>query len=437
MDKLALIVGKSVSKILKLFNKSGGSFPGKKAHDISKTLLKRFKFPKMTVLVTGTNGKTSTANMIAKIIRSVGIDVDNNSKGDNIINGILSLCIKNSDYNYNIKKEALVIEIDELTLANNLKNIKASHIVINNFFRDQLDRAGEMENIITKIGTALKNYTGTLILNIDDPNVYRLKYYAKKAKIITYGLDKIDTPADEIVEAKEGKFCPNCDSEIYYDYYQYSHIGKYYCKKCDFKRTEPDYEGKNVDFLNNSIEIGENKYKINIMLPYHLYNCMAAYSLCGCIGIDNKYFADVVKNFNLELGRMENIKGSLLNLVKNPTGANEIIRYIRLNKNKKVLLFLLNDNVADGHDVSWIWDVEIKDINNLEKIICTGERAYDMAVRFKYAGYKNIEVIPNLSYAVKTLYNSEHDKYAISNYTGLFGLRKEMLNVSENIMDVQ
>lgn len=437
MDKIALYTGKILAKLLKLMKKNGGSLPGKKAYQIAPSLLKKFKYPKTVVLVTGTNGKTSTANMIAKILSRSGIKCDNNAKGDNIVNGILSLLIKNSDLHFNIKKEALVIEIDELTLAQRLSQIKASHIVINNFFRDQLDRAGEMENIIVKIGAALENFTGTLILNEDDPNVKRLELYAKKAKIIRFGIDKIDKENDHIEEASEGKFCPKCDSRLDYNYYQYSHLGDYYCTKCDFKRETLDYRGRDVDAIKHIMIINDIEYKFNIILPYHLYNCMATYAVINTLGIDNKNFRYVTENFSLELGRMEMIKGVLLNLVKNPTGANEVFRYIRSNDDKKNILFLLNDNIADGNDVSWIWDVEIKNINNIDTIICTGTRAYDMAIRFKYEGYKNIVIIEDVKKAVEKLYSLKGKNYAISNYTGLFMVRKVMLDVSKSIVDVQ
>lgn len=437
MDRLGLVIGKLSYKILRIMKKQAGSYPGKKAYEISNNIMRRFKYPQNVILVTGTNGKTSTANMIAKILKSSGMDVDNNAKGDNITNGIISLLIKNSDLNFNIKRESLVVEIDELTMAQRLPEMKATHIIVGNFFRDQLDRAGEMESIIVKIGKALENYSGTLILNADDPNTYRLKYYAKKAKIVTYGIEKIETERDEIIEAKEGKFCPICEHELVYDYYQYSHIGNYRCNTCNFKRIKPDYLGYNVDNNDSSMTIDDNKCKFNLMLPYHLYNCMAAYAVTKEMNIDISFYKKCVANFHLELGRMEKIGDCLLNLTKNPTGANEVIRYLRAVKGKKQLLFLLNDNVADGNDVSWIWDVEVRNIPDLDKIICTGTRAYDMALRFKYDGYKNIDVIIDVKQAVKCLKGMDGSKFAISNYTGLFSLRKDIVDAYKNFMDVQ
>lgn len=137
-------------------------------------IIKELKYPKLTILVTGTNGKTSTANMMAQVIAKSGIKVINNIKGDNIDVGIASMLIKNSNLTFKIKTQALVIEIDELTLARYIKDIRASHIIINNFFRDQLDRAGEMENIISSIERSIQNFSGKVILNADDPNVYRI-----------------------------------------------------------------------------------------------------------------------------------------------------------------------------------------------------------------------------------------------------------------------
>lgn len=548
MNKFALYIGKSVSLMLKLLKKNGGSLPGKVAVKYCPDILKYFIYPKTTILVTGTNGKTSTANLIYLGFKNAGYNVISNNRGDNIINGISSLLIKNSDNNFKIKADVLVLEVDELTLSKQFKNIKASDVVITNFFRDQLDRAGEMESIINKIQDAIKDFKGNLYINENDPNVKRIGVNSKNANIISFGVDKTINASEINNEAKEGKFCPICNSILFYEYFEYSHIGKFYCEKCGFKTQKADFLVKQINYDDNSFILennrfffndktdlnqwenkGYNKENVNISskkdincnlsnnklneenykkttepniydvnvtgesvlhtkinedksekslslneinadktifnritqdLPedkklnnnfnkginnknsaklhysisatYHIFNLASAAAVLFMNNIDEKYVDEAFANFNLGIGRMENIiineKKILLNLVKNPTGCNEIIKFIENDKNEKSLIFLLNDNHADGRDTSWIWDVNFEQIRNLKNIILTGNRAYEAATRIKIAiPDVNIIIEKDVDKAVDTLIGFDTKNYVISTYTGLFDIRGKML----------
>lgn len=446
MKYFALILGKLIFYLLKILGKNGGSLPGKIAIRYCADILSCFKYPSITILVTGTNGKTSTSNIISEIFSKSGYKTISNSRGDNIVNGITSLLIQNSSLSFKINADALILEIDELTMAKQLKNINASDIVVTNFFRDQLDRVGEMESIIIKISKALTNYKGRLFINEDDPNVKRLSKISEDIKIISFALyDKSNINKDNN-EAKEGKFCPVCNSNLEYEYYNYSHIGKYYCTKCDFKSDKPNYLAKNVNYEDNTFEVEfsfndegrlinskTEKYKTSINATYHIYNLVAALSVSKSYGIDSQDINTVFKNFNLGIGRMESIdigdKKVLLNLVKNPTGANEIIKYINNNKNEKTLIFLLNDNHADGTDISWIWDVNFESIRNLKYSILTGKRAYEAATRFKIANIsENIIVEKDIEKSITSALEKNLDLYVISTYTGLFEIRDKLIN---------
>lgn len=437
MRFFALILGKIIFVLLKLVGKNGGSLPGKVAIKYCPDLIKYFAYPSKTILVTGTNGKTSTANLITQCFQKSGFNTISNSRGDNIINGITSLLIQNSTLGFKVKSDVLVLEIDELTLAKNIKYINASDLVITNFFRDQLDRAGEMETIIVKIQDSLQDYNKNLYLNEDDPNVKRFEKFVKDARIITFGLEKLQDH-NELSEVKEGKFCPVCNSEIVYDYYQYSHLGKYHCTNCNFASNTATYLGCNVDYNTNSMDVKSDDkllYKLSYNLPatYHLYNLIATSSVALNYNLDNKAINEVFSNFNLGIGRMENIiitdKKVLLNLVKNPTGANEIIKYINNDKNEKTLIFLLNDNHADGRDISWIWDVNFEYISGLKKIILTGKRAYEIATRIKLSKLcDDIVIEKDIDKAIDTLLAQDTSYYVISTYTGLFDIRQKLLD---------
>ncbi len=437
MRYIALIIGKLASLLLKLIGRHGGSFPGRVALVFCKDILKYFKYPDITILVTGTNGKTSTSNLIAGTFREAGYDVISNSRGDNIIFGIASLLIKNAGFDFVIDSEVLVLEVDELTLARHFKDISATDLVVTNFFRDQLDRAGEMETIINKISHAIKDYDKNIYLNEDDPNVKRMGYAAKNANLISFGLDRLADASETNHEAKEGKFCFNCNGELQYDYYQYSHIGSYHCSSCEFGSSRPDYFMTNINEEALSFDIltkDEKTYSLNsnIDAAYHLYNLVAASSVSLNYGIDVEKINRVFANFNLGIGRMENIsidgKDVLLNLVKNPTGFNEILKYINKYKEDKSMIFVLNDNVQDGTDTSWIWDAEFEKIDGLSTVILSGKRAYEAALRFKIAEIDTeIVVEKDFSKALDRLMKTEAKKYVISTYTALFSSRAVML----------
>lgn len=441
MHYLSLIVGKFIICLLKIIGRNGGSLPGKIAVKICPDILKYFKYPQKTILISGTNGKTSTANLIYQSFEKAGYKTISNSRGDNIINGIASLLIKNSSLSFKVNADVLVLEVDELTLAKNLQHIHASDIVITNFFRDQLDRVGEMETIIFKIQNALLDYDGRLFLNEDEPNVNRYAYFAKKANIVTFGVEKVPHSKEKSEEAKEGRFCPVCGNELIHDYYQYSHIGKYHCTSCDFSSDTPDFITENINYAQKSFDLMSNSEKVctlhyNLSATYHIYNLTAAACVCVTHDIDEKVLDDVFTHFYLGIGRMETLevrgKKVLLNLVKNPAGANEILKYIEDEEGKKSFVFLLNDNYADGKDISWIWDVNFEYMSKLDNVILTGKRAYEIAARVKFARIcDNITVEKDIDKCLDTLLSYDTNLYVISTYTGLFDIRKRIMDKSK------
>lgn len=407
----------------------GGSFPGELAVRLDKHFIEKFKMPKIVVIVTGTNGKTTTSNLIAESLRACGYKVINNRRGDNLNVGIATLLAVNSDNNFNIKADAAVIEVDELTVYRQFRNLKPTHLVVTNFFRDQLDRAGEMETIIRKIQDVTDDFTGHIILNGDDPNVLRIADTAKKAQIHFFSVDRNSISQETTDEASEGKFCPRCGKPLKYEYYQYSHIGRFICPDDGFGKITPYIRVTDIDYENETFTCEGQKFHSFINTIYAVYNCSSVLAVLKTLNQNLMNADQVFRNFVLKEGRNEVFELSqpcIINLVKNPTGANEVMKYIVSQHYDKNLCIFLNDNDQDGHDVSWIWDAHFERLNqdDIKTIVCSGRRAYDMALRLKYEGLEDrIRVIEDSKEAIHWLNVQNMPSHVIATYTALHPVR--------------
>ena len=425
---LKLGIVKGTHKLLSLFGR-GGSLPGSIALKLDKDFIKRFKMPEIVILVTGTNGKTTTSNLIAESLRASGLKVINNHRGDNLNVGIATLLATNADANYVIHADAVVIEVDELTLYRQFDHLHPSHLVVTNFFRDQLDRAGEMETIIRKIMAVTKDFTGTLILNGDDPNVLRLKDNAEKAKTLLFSVGKNEESLLETDEASEGKFCPRCGNRLHYDYYQYSHIGRFNCPKDHYGEIAPDIFVEKVDKEKGTFIVNNIEFHSFINALYAIYNCASVLCVMKSLNLDLSNADKVFRTYSLKEGRNEEFnlnKPCIINLIKNPTGANEVMKEINSHEEDKMICIFLNDNDQDGHDISWIWDAHFERLNqrNIKEIVCSGLRAYDMALRLKYEGLEDkIKVIEDSTEAVHYLNEANMNSYIMCTYTALHATR--------------
>ena len=429
---------KILNLILKICHKNGGNFLGKIAYDWNPEIFKYFKVNCPVIAVSATNGKTMTNNCIGYTLKTAGNRVVSNVEGNNMETGILSTILKNCTLTGKIKADYLVFEVDESYIPVVFKDFRLDTLVILNFFRDQLDRNGEVESLILRINEFLKTYNGNLILNNDDPNVARLgQANPNNENIYYFSVDKYKFATEQIKEAGEGKFCPFCKTRLEYEYYQYSHVGKFKCPNCNFGDNEIYKLATNVDLKNRCFDIDENTYKINGNSIYLIYNYTAVYSVCSLYGISNDVVKKAFSTFALNNGRLEEIKingvPTIINLAKNPTGSNVSLRILNEDDSEKELLFVLNDNIADGFDVSWIWDINFNNLNNVTRIITSGTRAYDIAIRIKTSGFpaEKIEPYLNLEDAVNAFYKTDIKKYVIANYTSLQPTRHELKKFDE------
>lgn len=442
-----ILAMKILNLILKICHKNGGNFLGKIAFDWNPRIFKYFKVNCPVIAVSATNGKTMTNNCIGYTLKTAGNKVVSNVEGNNMETGILSTILKNCTLTGKIKADYLVFEVDESYIPVVFKDFRLDTLVILNFFRDQLDRNGEVESLILRINDFLKTYNGNLILNNDDPNVARLgQANPSNNNIYYFSVDKYKFATEKIKEAGEGKFCPFCKTRLEYEYYQYSHVGKFKCPNCNFGDNEIYKLATNVDLKNRCFNIDGNTYKINGNSIYLIYNYTAVYSVCSLYDISNDVVKKAFSTFALNNGRLEEITihgvPTIINLAKNPTGSNVSLRILNEDDAQKELLFVLNDNIADGFDVSWIWDINFNNLNNVSRIVTSGTRAYDIAIRIKTSGFpaEKIEPYLNLEDAVKALYKTDVKKYVIANYTSLQPTRHELkkfdeMNKNNNVTD--
>lgn len=429
MRFLSILATKSSAALLQRVGR-GGSMPGQIGLKLDPQILKKLKIHAPVILVTGTNGKTSTANMITSLFENAGYDVISNRKGDNLREGIVTTLLTHADLSGRVQANAIVLEVDELNVKHILPNLPVSALVVNNFFRDQLDRAREMEQLIESIENVLPDYSQTLVLNGNDPNVVRLSLKAPKAHKVYFGLAKNKYCVTRTNEASEGKFCPRCGHRLQYAYYQYSHIGSFHCPNCHFRTPILNVELKDVDLKSHTFTYHGELFKDPYDGMYSMYNCAAVLAIADLYNIDSKYVKEVFAHAPQPKGRNEkfviNGRAVTLNLVKNPTGAYEVMKVIEEDHHKKSIVIVLNDKDQDGTDVSWIYDTHFEKLMNDEttRIITTGTRGFDMALRLYYGGYKGVlEQKDTIEEAVETILNDPNDIYVIATYTALLPAR--------------
>ena len=427
MKRLLILIGKIIVKLLKLMHRNAGNLPGIVLWHLSRhKAVSMFRVDCPIIAVTGTNGKTSVTNCIAQLFERSGKKIIINKEGNNLDTGICSMLLKYCDMSGKVKADMLILETDESHVPVVYSQLKLDTLVVLNFFRDQLDRNGEMETLIQKINGFCKTFEGNLILNGDDPNTARLGRANPKNKNVKYfHAEPYAFATKKIFEASEGRFCPFCGEPLEYEYYQYSHIGKFICTKCGFGDHEPYITAKDIDLEKPVFTADGHTYSPKLNSIYNVYNMTAVAAAAKLYNIDQKITDAVINSYTVKNGRMENFMLSgnkaTLNLAKNPVGANMTLRVMNEMRGEKELLFVLNDNIADGLDVSWIYDINFSIFERVTRVVTSGTRAYDIAVRIKTAGYDPAKIVvrPDLDKAVEELASTQGRKFIIANYTAV------------------
>lgn len=433
---LSLIIARCAYIGIRLLNKSSGtSFVGMLVLKICPDFLKYCSkyIKKYIITITGTNGKSTTSGLIAHILETAHQKVVHNLKGANMLTGVanvfaLSIApLKRYDY--------AVIESDEAYLTKLYDYMKSDYLVVTNLFRDQLDRYGELNTTAQFIKNAIdKNPDLKLILNADDPIVAtfdRTKY------AVYYGFKNVeyDCSYEHKSNAPTEVFNCMCGEELKYSKQFFAQQGHYYCPKCGYKRHECNYSADVKVYNDYSILTVRNrgisfKFKVNLAGLYNAYNALAAISLGFETGMNQEEIQKSLDTYQAIFGRTEkrtiNGNPAVIQLIKNPTGASEVLKTVDLKSN---IVIAINDNYADGRDISWLWDSDFEQLKNAEKLVITsGCRANDMATRLKYAGIPQEKIIvePNIKKAIDKA-TTAGKTTILPSYTALLKINKEHL----------
>ncbi len=371
-----------------------------------------------SVMVTGTNGKTTTSGFIAAILRDAGLRVWHNREGSNLMSGVASSLVIRAlpDGNLRGKGRAIsILEIDEAVVSQAVQTIPPRVAVFTNLFRDQLDRYGEVDTVAARWRRAVESLPAstTLVLNADDPTIAYLGELFK-GQVIYFGIDDpaVDLArqgnASERHQVIDTRTCQRCGSEYTYTLRLYSHMGHYHCSNCGLVRPRPDIRAINIhpegfDRLRVRVATATVEHDIVVPLPglYNVYNTLAAITVAQALQINWDPIVTGVEQFKPAFGRGERVqvegRNVRLLLAKNPTGFNEVLRTLFSNGTPRNVLFVLNDNVADGRDVSWIWDVDFEwVVQQTTTLVVAGSRTLDLALRLKYAGVeqRDMTIVP-------------------------------------------
>ncbi len=430
---VSIIVSKFALFILKTFFKSGTSLPGKLALKIDPNILKYLSKNYNVVLVTGTNGKTTTSAMINEMLINSSIHSINNSSGANMLTGIITCFLENYKF-FKKNAEYAIIETDEAYLRNVVDSIIPSHIVVTNLFRDQLDRYGEIYTTFNYIIDGIKKVPTTkLILNADESLLGNLDVVNPK---LYYGFNFPINKPDNNSLNMDLKYCKFCKAEYKYEFVTYNHLGNYYCPSCNYRRPDLDYSLDFIEYMTpdeSKIMISGKQYRLIQPGIYNIYNALAAYSVAKSLNLSEAAIKETFNRQVSKFGRQESftIEDKIVKiiLIKNPAGCDSVIETLCLEKDEFTLVLLLNDNIADGQDISWIWDSKFEKIKslNVKNVIVGGKRLYDMGIRLKIVGFKeeDIEICDTNDHILSSIKNCKTKKvYILCTYTAMLSIRK-------------
>ena len=426
---MAVWSARLIKTACQLTGRQGVTLAGKAALSIYPPILKELakEVKKDIFVVCGTNGKTTTNNLLADLLSADGNKVICNRTGSNMLNGVVSAFVLGAGLNGHLNADYACIEIDEASTVRVFPHFQPDYMVLTNLFRDQLDRYGEIDITMDLLSRAMKMAPRMKVLVNGDDSLSTYLAMDNENPWASYGISTQVMQEENTAEIREGRFCKRCGEKMEYHFYHYSQLGDYYCPRCGFKRPVLDFDGTNVN-LSDGIAFDVNGFhvKANYRGFYNVYNILAVYGAASLAGVSLDRFNEILGNYKPQFGRNElfEISGTkvMLNLAKNPAGFNQNIAAVMTDTSPKDIIILINDNSQDGTDVSWLWDVDfdrLKDADAASITVC-GLRCQDMRLRLKYVDIPS-DLEPDIEKAITTkIQNGTKNLYVLVNYTGLY-----------------
>ena len=436
---LAVAAAKATLKACHLAGKSGSSLPGRAALKVDPHIIASLTagIRRGIIVTCGTNGKTTTNNLLCSMLEAQGFRVVSNRLGANMLEGVAAAFAAEARPLGYLDADYACLEVDEASAARVLQDLQPDYMILTGLFRDQLDRYGEIDLTMEALEKAIREAPSmTLVINGDDPLT---AYLAKKSArcVVSFGVSEIVT--DNVDVVREARFCENCGAPLQYDFYHFSQLGLYRCPSCGFHRPEINYDASGVSLTPLlSFDVKESPaFPVRISAPmtgfYNVYNMLAVYGVLRELDLPTESINEVLRNYKPQFGRGELFylgrnreQKVLLNLAKNPTGFGQNIAAMLQDRSPKDLIIAINDNAQDGRDISWLWDVDFERLadETVRSITVSGLRALDMQLRLKYAeiastSAKTVEEAIELRLA-----DGCSNLYVLVNYTALYEAHK-------------
>jgi UDP-N-acetylmuramyl tripeptide synthase len=443
---------RAVAALSRLTGRGGTSLPGKALMRLEPHAIGRLarRLERGSAVISATNGKTTTAAMVAGILERDGARLVHNRAGANMAGGIASTLLAAARRGGRMAGDTGLFEVDELWLGQLVAELRPRAILLANLFRDQLDRYGELDTIADRWAAVAASTDARLVLNADDPTVADLRRAHEagggRGQVVFFGVEDDGVAMAEMQHAADAKHCRRCGAPYRYDAIHLGHLGRYHCDACGATRPAPQVAARDVEldgvrgarFL---LVTPQGDVTVTLPLPglYNVYNALGAASLALALGAPLTAVAAGLEAVAPAFGRAETIRAgardvSIL-LVKNPAGANEVLRTLVLEPGEHDLLCVLNDRIADGRDVSWVWDADFEVLaGRVRRATCSGTRAAEMALRLKYAGVPTdrLAVEPDVGRALDAATASAPPGgggpvYALPTYTAMLALREVLV----------
>jgi UDP-N-acetylmuramyl tripeptide synthase len=443
----ALVAGKLAGNTGRFLRLGGGTnLPGEVARKIDPQVLRKVigESAAFKVVVCGSNGKTTTCRMLAALVQAAGQRVAQNRTGSNLLPGVVAVAVNEASLFGNLDADAVILEIDEATTRLTVPDIEPDVVIVNNLFRDQLDRYGEIYAVaaaLEKMIDALPAET-TVILNADDPLVASFAPDAR-AKRLYFGVSAEDVGTPRPEHASDSIRCPRCRHDLDYERAYISHMGNYHCPNCGFERppldiavTHASLQAMSATDMQLQTPIGPLEIHLSLPGMHNIYNAAGAIAGAIGVGLDLAEAPAALAQLKPVFGRLEEIhagdKRIVLSFVKNPTSYNTTLRTILQEPARRHILSAHSNTPVDGEDFSWFWDIDLEEVApQIVSLVTSGTKAEELAVRFKYAGVAEdlMQTIPDLRTALDAALARVMPGemlYVLSGYAPTMALRKIM-----------